>query len=101
MYLLKKHPLFDADLEEAACWYGARNPAVAMRLIDEAAVAVRVVLSDPLRFSIWEGEVRRVHLRRFPYLVFYEFRDNTIYLTAFAHGARDLVALLEERRVNP
>ena len=100
MHLLEKHPLFDCDLEEAAIWYGARNPAVAARLIDEAAIAIRTVLADPLRFSLWQGEIRRVRLRRFPNLVFYEFRDNIVYLTALAHGARDLSALLKERRPN-
>ena len=32
---LLKHPLVDCDIEEAALWYHSRNPAVAVRLIDE------------------------------------------------------------------
>ena len=80
MHSLEKHPLFDCDLEAAALWYGRRNPAVATRLIDEAAIAIRTVVAEPLRFSIWRGEIRRVRLRGFSYLVFYEFRDDTIYL---------------------
>ena len=98
MHSLEKHPLFDCDLEEAALWYGARNPAAAGRLIDETAAAVRTAVADPLRFSIWHGEIRRVRVKRFPHSVFYEVRGNTVYLTALAHGARDLAALLKERQ---
>lgn len=97
MHSLEKHPLFDCDLEEAALWYGKRNPTVAARLIEEAAIAVRTVVADPLRFSVWHAEIRRVRLRSFPHLIFYEVRDNTVYLIALAHGARDLSALLKER----
>ena len=53
MHSLEKHPLFDCDLEEAALWYGVRNPAAAARLIDETAVAVRSAVAEPFRFSVW------------------------------------------------
>jgi plasmid stabilization system protein ParE len=100
MHSLKKHPLFDSDLEAAALRYGPRNPAVAACLIDEAVIAIRTVAAAPLRYSVWRGETRRVRLHRFPHLVFYEFHDDTIYLLAIAHGARGLPALLNERRPN-
>ena len=98
MLSLKKHPLFDCDLETAALWYGQRNPAIAERLIDDAALTIRTIMADPLRFSVWAGETRRIRLRRFPYLVFYEFRHETVYLLALTHGARDLPSLMKERR---
>ena len=98
MHSLEKHPLFDCDLEETALWYGVRNPAAAARLIDETAAAVRSAVAEPFRFSVWRDEIRRVRLRRFPHSVFYEVRGNTVYLTALAHGARDLLALLKERQ---
>ena len=97
MHLLAKHPLFDCDLKEAALWYGERNPAVAARLIDNAESAIRAVVDSPFRFSVWRGPIRRVKLRRFPHLVFYEIHHNTVYLLALARGARNLPALLSER----
>ena len=100
MHSLEKHPLFDCDLEEAALWYGVRNPAAAAHLIDETARVIRSVLAEPLRFPLWAGETRRVRLHRFPHLVFYELRDSTVYLVALAHGARDLPALLKGRLEN-
>lgn len=100
MHSLEKHPLFDCDLEEAALWYGARNPAAAARLIDETARAIRSVVAEPLRFPLWAGEIRRVRLYRFPHFVFYELRGHIVYLVALAHGARDLPALLKGRLEN-
>ena len=70
MLSLKKHPLFDYDLETAALWYGQRNPASAERLIDDTALTIRTIMADPLQFWVWAGETRRIRLRRFPYLVF-------------------------------
>ena len=99
MHLLEKHPLFDCDLEAAALWYGVRDPAVAERLIEEVASAIRIVVSDPLRFPVWDGEIRRVRRHGFPYMVYFELRNNTIYLSALAHGARDLPTLLRDRRL--
>ena len=98
MLSLKKHPLFDYDLETAALWYGQRNPAIAERLIDDTALTIRTIMADPLWFWVWAGETRRIRLRRFPYLIFYDFRQETVYLVALAHGARDLSSLLQERR---
>ncbi len=97
MHSLDKHALFDCDLEEAALWYGARNPAVAAHLIDATARAVRSVLAEPLRFALWEGDVRRVRLRRFPYLLFYETRGDTVCLVALTHAARDVTTMLGRR----
>jgi plasmid stabilization system protein ParE len=97
MRLLEKHPRFDCDLEKAALWYGGRNPAVAARLIDDAKLAICAVIASPLRFPIWRGPIRRIKLRRFPHLVFYEFHNNTVYLLALAHGARNLPAVLRAR----
>lgn len=95
---LKKHPLFDCDLEAAALWYGERNPAIAERLIDDTALTIRTIVADPLRLSVWAGETCRIRLRRFPHLIFYEFRHETVYLMALTHGARDLSSLVKERR---
>ncbi len=96
---LLKHPLVDCDIEEAALWYHLRNPAVAVRLIDETLAAMRAAAGNPLQFSIRFADVRRVRLHGFPHSIWFRLLGESVYILALAHGARDLEALLGARSI--
>ena len=98
MYALHRHPLVDCDLEEAALWYHQRDPRVAERLIDAARDAMRAAAADPLRFGTQLQDVRRVRLRKFPYSVYFQLRDETVFVLALVHGAQDLPRIFLRRR---
>jgi plasmid stabilization system protein ParE len=97
MWGLIKHPLVDCDLEEAALWYAVRNRRVADRFITAAEEAIRSVSRSPLQHRVRFDGVRRVNLAGFPYAVFFQEMNDTIYIFAVLHAARDHRRMLEKR----
>lgn len=51
--------------------------------------AVAVLGRNPYAFALVCGSVRRMHLRRFPFSLFYEIDANQIAITACLHQHRD------------
>ena len=96
---LLKHPLVDCDIEEAALWYHLRDPAVAVRLIDETLAAMRAAAAHPLQFPIRFSDFRRVRLHGFPHSIWFRLRGESVCILALAHGARDVEALLRGRNI--
>jgi len=100
MHALVKHPLVDCDIEEAAFWYNQRDPDVAVRLVDEVRHAMYAAAKNPLHFSVRFEDVRRVRVRHFPHSVFFKIRDNTVFVLAVLHGAREVEKLVLGRKTN-
>lgn len=98
MHSLEKHPLVDCDLEEAALWYGRRDPAASNLFIAAAETAMRAAAADPYRFPPRIGDCRRARLPGFPYAVLFEVTEHTIYVVAIAHLSRDLPTLVHKRQ---
>ena len=51
--------------------FGYANISAGVQIIEEVASAIRIVVADPLRFPVWDGEIRRVRLHGFPYMVYF------------------------------
>jgi plasmid stabilization system protein ParE len=100
MHALLKHPLVNSDVEEAAVWYHQRDPAVAIRFIDEARHAMFAAAANPLHFSIRFDDVRRVRLRHFPHSAFFVVHDRAVLILAVLHGAREVEKLVQGRKMN-
>lgn len=52
------------------------------------------VEADPESFPLWElnplkVEIRRVHLQRFRYIIYFQVIRNEIIILAISHGSRD------------
>ena len=97
MHLLLKHPLVDCDVEEAAVWYHQRDPRVAVRLVDETRRAMRSAAENPFYYFVCFDDIRRVRLHRFPHSVFFKVSDNTVFVLAVLHGAREVEELIQGR----
>jgi toxin ParE1/3/4 len=98
MHALVKHRLVDRDVEEGAFWYHQRDPDVAVRLIEEVREAMHAAAKNPLHFAVRFGDVRRVRLRHFPHSVFFKVRDDTVFVLAVLHGAREVEQLVLGRK---
>lgn len=98
---LRVRPEALADLEGARAWYERRQRGLGramVRAVDDALMRVR---SQPeAGVEVLPG-VRRVLVRRFPYLVFYRLRDDAIIVLAVAHARRNPEHLLERASENP
>ena len=98
MFALLKHPLVDCDFEEAALHYALREGGLAERFIEVAEAALRELANDPLHHRIRFDDIRRLNLPTFPYGIFYFVSEESIYVIALLHGARDHESALARRR---
>jgi plasmid stabilization system protein ParE len=87
---LRIAPEAEEELAQAAEWYEARRPGVGVELVADVDRALEVILAAPLSLPIWRDArpFRRGGLKRFPYVVFYRFADDEVFVVAIAHTKR-------------
>jgi toxin ParE1/3/4 len=83
-----------AEAREASRWYEERSPGIGAALLDEVATAVADLSRWPgagglIEGVLFDGEVRRVPVGRFPYHLVYTFTDDDVHVLAVAHDRRE------------
>ena len=81
-------PEADSDLLEARAWYDAQQAGLGASFFDAVAATVRRVAEMPLAFPRVYGDTRRAVLQRFPYVVYFQARDEHVLVMAIMHGHR-------------
>ena len=98
MPALKRHPLVNADLQEAYNWYENQRPGLGWEFKDDFKSHVGKLSRGAQLYAVRFFEVRRLNLDRFPYGLFYVIRASEIWLLAVLHASRDTETVLAERR---
>ena len=81
------------ELVEGALWYEDRESGLGEQFIGEYQEAILRIIAVPLSFARLETtrsrrNVRRCFLKRFPYYVAYEVKDDEVIVLAVAHTKR-------------
>jgi plasmid stabilization system protein ParE len=98
MRALKKLPVTEADVAEAAEWYETQRPGLGQRFVSAVQTADKLLLANPQHYSVRFVDVRRLNLSDFPYAIFFFLHDEQIVVLAVLHTRRDTRAILERRR---
>jgi hypothetical protein len=77
-----------AEAVAAVAWYSERNADAGDAFAAALAHAVGLVEAAPERWPVASGDVRRVHLARFPFTIFYRSRNEVTQVLAIAHQRR-------------
>ncbi|MBX9470654.1 type II toxin-antitoxin system RelE/ParE family toxin [Microcella sp.] len=79
------------DIELALDWYLAVAPEYADRFLSDLDATLRGVADAPRAYRSVYGHVRRAALRRFPYLVWFIYLDDTdsVVVLAVTHQRQD------------
>lgn len=78
----------EAELADAIAYYESREPGLGVRLKQEARLTLDWVERNPELARLRPNGYRRVNLKVFPYSLAYVIWRETIWVLAFAHGAR-------------
>jgi plasmid stabilization system protein ParE len=81
-------PEAEAELLEAARWYREQAPGLDhefMRCVDDALATVGRM---PRIFPVVHRQLRRALVRRFPYAVYFEMKNEVILVYAVFHFSR-------------
>ncbi len=70
-------------------WYEQQRPGLGTEFAAACRSALAVIRDRPQVFRLVHGDVRRVLLRRFPYAIFYRYREAELLVVAVMHERRD------------
>ncbi len=79
----------EGDLTEAFIWYERRREGLGYEFLAEIDGVFQRIARNPLLIAPVHRETRRGAPRRFPYVVFYVAREDSIYVLAVLHQRRD------------
>jgi plasmid stabilization system protein ParE len=88
-YRVIVRPLAERDLLDAKTWYDLRRPRLGTEFLDTFDELRDRLERTPLIYPVVHRGVRRAVLRRFPYLVYFAIRGQTVSVIACLHAARD------------
>ncbi len=76
----------EMELDEAFKWYEAQQQSLGVQFLTEFDAEIRRISAYPKSYALFENEVRRCLIKRFPYGVLYGIdADDTIVIIAVAH----------------
>ena len=87
--LLVFMPAARLEAVEAQDWYEREAPGLGARFRAELDRQVERILANPFQFPVMLADIRRAHLRRFPYGLYFRPLDDAIYVIACFHSSRD------------
>jgi toxin ParE1/3/4 len=101
--IIKRRPLANQDLIEAADYLQQASPRAATRLLTAAEKTFEFLAEMPDRGSPWESDnpktagIRFFHIKGFPkHLVFYRPLPGGVDIIRVLHSSRDLQAIFEK-----
>lgn len=81
-------PEAQQDLIDAYGWYEERRSGLGEEFLTCVDACIQVLFRHPQRFAGFHLDYRRVLVRRFPYVVFYEFYPDIVTVYAVFHASR-------------
>ncbi len=82
-------PEAEDDLARARNWYNQQRNGLGEEFLQAAEAVFERIVDQPDLYAIVHRDVRRVTMRRFPYVVYYVASSDSIEIIAVLHGARD------------
>lgn len=83
------HPLVHSDIAETMEFYEREGGSkLAADFYHEFRRCASVVLNRPLSFSVFTGDLRRIHLNRFPFHLLYQVAAEEVFVLIVRHHAR-------------
>ena len=76
------HPEAADEYEEAVVYYEGCQTGLGNQLSQEIDASIKLILAFPKAWTILDGEIRRILIRRFPFGLLYILRDDEIYILA-------------------
>ena len=91
--ILQFHPQAENELRSVARWYETRRAGLGFEFLATVEAGMARIESNPQSFprlETWrdDGDVRRLVLPRFPYVIVFELADEIINVWSVGHSRR-------------
>lgn len=94
---VRYHPLFDADVIDAANWYDARALGLGDAFVQNVRQSVDSISDDPTRFAESHPGLRYQRVHRFPYIILFTVTESELLILGALHTARSIDKWKTER----
>ena len=82
-------PEFEQDIDEAYAWYEDQRRGLGEEFLGCVDACIQGIVRTPELHTKVHQNYRRALVRRFPFVVFYEFRSDTVTVYSVFHSSRD------------
>ena len=77
------------DADDAKRWYDKREPGLGSEFVRALEECISRVEQDPMLHRIIRPPYRKALMRRFPFQIIYEIREDCLWILAIYHAKRD------------
>jgi plasmid stabilization system protein ParE len=88
MRKLEYHPDIHQELSDAYNWYELKSEGLGEDFLKELDHAFSLIQNTPRTWPVISGKFRRFLLKRFPYGVIYQIKEDCIFILAVMHLSR-------------
>jgi plasmid stabilization system protein ParE len=77
------------QIAEAIDWYDSQTPGRGDDFLQSIQDAIDSIAHNPFQYQVLRGELRRVVIHRFPYLIIYGVSGEEVIVLRCVHAHRD------------
>lgn len=86
---IEYHPALEGELKQVRDYYEERSSGLGVAFVDEFERQVLAIAAMPTRWMFVKDDLRRVLMRRFPYVIYFRNPDpETVRITVVKHEKR-------------
>lgn len=82
------HSLARKELMDAVDWYENERKGRGAKFFIAYLTTLKLILANPMGFSTDFDEVRKAHIQKFPYTIYYGVTGNNVFVYAVFHHKR-------------
>jgi plasmid stabilization system protein ParE len=83
------HGAARGEFREAVLWYEDKRPGLGTDFLNTIQSEIERVAENPARYPVIYKDLRRALVPRFPYQIIFSFQQDSLYIFAIIHSARD------------
>jgi plasmid stabilization system protein ParE len=86
---IEYHPAIEQELREIIAYYNQCSPGLGTEFLNEFESQIIAIAATPKHWRVVEGDIRRVLMKRFPYLIYYRILAyDALRVTVVKHQRR-------------
>lgn len=82
-------PAAQEEFDEAIDWYEQQSAGLGVEFLNRVEESFDLISATPEAYPIVFAEMRRIVVRKFPYLIFYRVEPKQIVVLAIFHSKRE------------
>jgi len=87
--IIRFHPEAEKDFHEALTWYSRQRKGLDAEFVMCVDEAIHRITYNPNTYPVVHLHLRKIIVRRFPYIIIYESSETEIHVIAVFHSRRN------------